>query len=177
MAMGQEEKDGEGQEVSSASSLPMRSPQVQEDQATILSKATSSPPPPLQHPYFAMAMGQEEKDGEGQEVSPACSLEKAGQEVGEDEETVLQTPQITSRAPVSQTLPVAMGQEDEDYPQTSLPAAHPVPPQQRQVDTYPPSLLAPSPQEQNLQVAMGWKYQEDQRQAGAQASASLLGQG
>lgn len=124
-----------------------------------------------------MAMGQEEKDGEGQEVSLACPVEKAGQEVGEDEETVLQTPQITSCAPISQTLPVAMGQEDEDYPQTSLPAAHPVPPQQRQVDTYPPSLLAPSPQEQNLQVAMGWKYQEDQRQAGAQASASLLGQG
>jgi hypothetical protein len=38
MAMGQEDKEGEGQEVSHAYSLPMHWQQVQEDQAIILEK-------------------------------------------------------------------------------------------------------------------------------------------
>ena len=191
MAMGQEDKEGEGQEVSSAHSLPMHSPQVQEDQATILQEAPQKPwsPRPPKSPWspwspipslattHPVEMGQEDQEGEGQDLSLACPVPKEGQEMGEIKEIVLQISTRTSFHNLEKTFPVAMGQEDQESPQKSLPAAHPVRPQVWQVETHPPSLLAPSPQEQELQMEMGRKSQEDQGQADAQASACLLGQG
>jgi len=158
---------------------------VEEIRSSVLAPLPQPSPPKSSSPLekkLPVGLGQEDRE-EGQEnVQTSYPHEKEGPKVGEDQ-TIVHA--IGPPTPWYQEIPsafsVALGQEDQEERQGQenqvVQKTHPFQVNGRQVETHPPSLLAPGPQKQDLQMEVGSRCQEASETNVSQTGLALQGQG
>merc|ERR1711957_476579 len=164
VALGQEDhKDPQG-DLPSAHPLQEGRTILEENTPSLHAplQASQDPPqdPEVQQKNLPVDLGQEDQKSWQENVQASYPHEKEGQKVGEDQTIIHAIGWWTPSCPkISQEISVALGQEDQEGEEGQedqvVPQTYPFQAVRWQVETHPPSLLAPGPQKQDLQMEVG----------------------